>query len=117
MAIREPDGFIDQIRYARELRHRPGHQRRPFTGLRWILIVFAAGVVHGLAYASGGASLFVVQVVPPIICWIMAWVALGRPDLNRIFALALVKYLLWAVGFGLGYGMAAMGVLRFGYAS
>ena len=97
------------------------HNMSSFSGGRlplstfWYAVVFVAGLYWGISVASGAPMKpMLVYFAPPVICLGTAAVAVGGLN-SRAWLGAVTLYVNYLFSFGIGYAIAAAGVLRFGY--
>ena len=81
----------------------------------WYTIVFLAGLYWGVSVASGAPmNPMLVYLGPPIICLFMAVAAVGGLNTKAVYG-AVTLYVNFLFSFGIGYAVAAFGIIRFDY--
>lgn len=81
----------------------------------WYVVFFLGGLYWGLSFASGAPmDLVFVILAPPLLCLVSACAAVGTIRVNAHVRLgAVTLYTDFILGFGIGYFVAASGIIRF----
>lgn len=92
-------------------------QRHSMTGIGgfWFLVAFAAGAYWGISFFGGVVSHSLVIWAPIGLCLGTAIIGGGGWRGTQTIGVAMALYMTFWAGFGIGYGSAQAGIVRFGY--